>query len=309
MAATIAGLTIKVPVPQNNIIGTVRFSGDRFMLSRKVLYLIIISAIVLLTGCRGGSKVITQTENFDFEEMKNSPWAIGGVYLNTNFVPDGAAEKEIKPFLTPWHAISEVFSPMLYGGFMQTEPTMEVWTFGTVFSQVPEEFLKAVADGVANSKAPTRDQIKDIAENLPKVQYLVFARLDDTELVTDQDMASTVVDQRNRDGRDPHANSLARTVIIRRGVYMSMEVYSLTDGTMVWSGKADTWDEDFLNGDANEQSNDVRVLKEGEGSEVTEIQLDGIMRKGPSLFDVADETCVKLVSAIKLSSPEKGHEF
>lgn len=261
-------------------------------------YLLLIAALLVLAGCRGGAKVVTQTPGFDFGQMKESAWAIGGVYLNSNFIPDGAAEKELKPFLTPWYGISEAFSPMLYGGFMQTEPEMEVWTFGTVFSLVPQADLKPAANLVSSSKAPTRDQIQTIADNLPNVRYLVFARLDDTELVTDQDMASTVVDQINRDGRDPHANTLSRTVIIRRGVFMTMEVYDLTDGTLVWSGKADTWDEDFLNGDANEQSRDVLVLREGEDSEVTDIHLDGIMRKGPDLFGGVRETCGKVVEEL-----------
>ena len=269
------------------------------MSPKNYLHLWLMAALLVLAGCRGGAKVVTQTPDFDFGQMKESAWAIGGVYLNANFVPDGAAEKELKPFVTPWHAVSEVFSPMLYGGFMQIEPQMEVWTFGTVFSLVSEVDLKAAADFVSHSKVPSRDQIQSIADHLPNVRYLVFARLDDTELVTDQDMASSVVDQMNRDGRDPHANTLSRTVIIRRGVFMSMEVYDLTDGTLVWSGKADTWDEDFLNGDANEQSKDVEVLREGEDSEVTDIHLDGIMRKGPGLFDGVRETCGKVVGELK----------
>jgi hypothetical protein len=266
------------------------------MLMKKYTYLLMIMALILLAGCRGGAKVITQAEGFDFEEMKQSSWAVGGVFLNKDFVPDGAAQKELQPFLTPWNGVSEVLSPMLYGGLLRVAPEMELWTFDTVFSRVPEVELKELAEELANSREPAPGKIKNLTESLAKVRYVVFARVDDTQLDTNEDMASSVVDQMNRDGREPHANTLARTVSIRRGVFMSMEVYDLQTGIKVWSGEADHWDEVLLTGEANEQSRGVQVLRDGEDSEVTQILLDGIMRNGPSLLAGIRETCAKLAN-------------
>lgn len=258
-----------------------------------------------MVGCRGGAKVITQTENYDFEKMKESSWAIGGVYLNADFAPDGMAKKELKPFLKPWDALSEELAPKLYGGFMKVDYGMEVWTFSTVFSRVPEASLMAVSEYITQSRMPSIEHLKNLADHLQGVRYLVFARLDDSDIDTDQDFASLAMDQRNRDGRDPHANTLARTVTIGRSVLMSMEIYDLEDGTRVWSGKADSWDEILLTGEANEQSADVLVLKDNESSEVTDIHLDGIMRKAPGLMGLAGVACGKLPSAINSSIPEK----
>jgi len=273
------------------------------MFTKRLPYLLL--GLLLLAGCRGGSKVVSQAEGFDFEEMMQHPWAVGGVVINSTMVPDGAAEKELQPLQKQWSGFSETCAPMLYGGLLRVAPEMELWTFDTVMSRVPEADLKALLKDLERSRQAAPGSIRNLSEYLPKVSYVAFGRLDNTELVTNQDMASTVVDQMNRDGRQPHANTLSRTVSLRRGIYMSMEVYKISTGTMVWSGEADYWNAEFLDGDANEQSNDVQVLKNDDESEVTQILMDGTMRNGPGLIDGIRSTCVKLTMAMKQGTIEE----
>ena len=231
------------------------------MFANRKSYLFLFVILLLMTGCRGGSKILTQAEGFDFGKMKQFPWAVGGVVINSNFVPDGAAQKELQPLTDHWSSFSEFCSPMLYGGILRTAPNLELWTFETVLSLVPAMEIKGLYKDLERSQLPNPETIRNLQQYLPKLRYLVFARLDDTRLATNQDLNSTVVDQRNRDGRDPHANVLSRTVNLTRGVWMSMEVYDISTGALVFSGEADQWDGDLLSGKSNKQSEEVTLLR------------------------------------------------
>jgi len=270
-------------------------------------YLLLIAVLLLMTGCRGGSKVLTQAEGFDFDEMRKSTCAIGGVVINTSLVPDGAAQKELLPFAEQWNTFAEFGSPMLYSGLLRAAPEMELWTFETVLSLVPTPELKEIFKDVERLRRPNPGNLKNISKHLPKVSHLVFARLDDTRLETDQDMISVALDQRNRDGRDPHANTLARTVTLRRGVYMSMEVYDLSTGNLVWSGEADQWTNDILSSGANKQSPDVELLREGEDSEVSQVLLDGTMRNSPGLIEGMEDLFAKLAFEMKAGTIKRSN--
>lgn len=278
------------------------------MFGKKYSYLFLVVLVLLFAGCRGGSKVVTQAEDFDFQEMRQSAWAVGGVVLNSKFVPDGAAEKELKPLVSSWNGVSAAFSPMLYGGFLSVAPEMEIWTYDTVLSLVPENELKEFYNQLAIRQKLSTAQLNNISAYLPGVRYLVFARLDDTDLVTQQGGAASALDQRNRDGREPHANVLTRTVTIGRGVFMSMEAYDLENGAMIWSGEADSWDEKILSGDSNLQSKGIKLVSEEEDAEVSKILLDGTMRDGPSLTDGVRNACGKLAEAIKWGPKEVDSE-
>ena len=277
------------------------------MFANRKSYLFLFVILLLMTGCRGGSKILTQAEGFDFGKMKQFPWAVGGVVINSNFVPDGAAQKELQPLTDHWSSFSEFCSPMLYGGILRTAPNLELWTFETVLSLVPAMEIKGLYKDLERSQLPNPETIRNLQQYLPKLRYLVFARLDDTRLATNQDLNSTVVDQRNRDGRDPHANVLSRTVNLTRGVWMSMEVYDISTGALVFSGEADQWDGDLLSGKSNKQSEEVTLLRGGEDSEVTQILLDGTMRNGPELVAGLEKTCIILPQEMAkglLDSPE-----
>jgi len=253
-------------------------------------YLLLIAVLLLMTGCRGGSKVLTQAEGFDFDEMRKSTCAIGGVVINTSLVPDGAAQKELLPFAEQWNTFAEFGSPMLYSGLLRAAPEMELWTFETVLSLVPTPELKEIFKDVERLRRPNPGNLKN-----------------DTRLETDQDMISVALDQRNRDGRDPHANTLARTVTLRRGVYMSMEVYDLSTGNLVWSGEADQWTNDILSSGANKQSPDVELLREGEDSEVSQVLLDGTMRNSPGLIEGMEDLFAKLAFEMKAGTIKRSN--
>jgi len=267
------------------------------MPTKRLLCLLL--GLVLLSGCSGGAKVLIQAEGYDFEEMQLHPWAIGGMALRTGLDVDGAAGKELEPLLEDELGLSVACSSMLYSGILRTAPEMELWAFGTVQELVPQALLKSYLSDIELSRQPDPSDLKKLSLLLPEVEYIVFGRLDDTRLLTDQDVSSRVTDQMNKDGRDPHANSLSRTATLRRGVFMSMEIYSLQKGELVWSGKADHWDEVFISSSNIEQMGNIQVLKEGDDSEETRLQMDGTIRKSPGLLDGMRECCVSLAAEMK----------
>ncbi len=261
---------------------------------RMRLIALIILLPLVLAGCSGRVTNQSQVEDFNLDTMLGWPWAIGGVVLNPRLDPDRVAQKELHSLADPWHAVSDEYSPLLYGGFVERAPQMELWTFASVFGQVPEPALKALQDGFARSQILGASDFSPISSAMPRIRYLVLGRIDGTEIDTYQDAATKEEDQRVKDGRNPHGGSLNRSLTVRRIVNMTMQVYDLRDGQMMWSGSVERWKNELFTGAEVDKAMDIRVTKGSEEGRDTEISIEGTPLRTPSLAAVVDAACSAL---------------
>jgi hypothetical protein len=257
-----------------------------------VLFLVL---MVGLTACSGRLTNMSQTDDFNIEEMLESPWAIAGVVLSPRLDPDRVAQQEIRPLQQTWQGAAEFYSPMLYGAFVERVPQMELWTFDSVYGQMPEAELKILLEGYARSRVFDSDDFQSVVQALPRVRYLVFARLDGTEIETRQDAPTREEDQRVKDGRDPHGGSLSRSVFVRRSALMTLQVYDLADGRMLWSGSVESWKDELFNSGESIQDSGAIVAQDSPEGGKPEISIEGTPMRTPALAKVVDQVCSDLV--------------
>jgi len=137
------------------------------------------------------------------------------------------------------------------------------------------------------------DQVKGLAQSLPDIRYLVLARIDANTVEFCENTPVPLEDQMAQDGRDVHANSQGRAIRSQRKATVTMEIYSLEDGTAVWSGQVERKDTDLYANEVSTTPDGFQVQKK-EG-ELPEIEVDGSQLRAPGLDGILSAACEALV--------------
>ena len=271
---------------------------------RRCFFLMLILAFALTAvGCSSKVQNVKLASGFELPDALDESWAIAGVALNSNLVLDGVADREVRALGNHWAAFPEAHSSKLYGSFLQYEPQLKLMPYGAVVGQLSEAQLIEANESFALKGDLTTVQLDGFKLALDPVRYLVMARLDETRIATSTASFTESAEMQAQQDRDPHsATTLAgRLASQKRYLEMSMKIYDLYTGQVVWSGEVEKTDSRMLGFD-QEASEDVKVERDDQ-DEPVRIDLEGTPLVAPgmdrAIQDCFDELVIGLMPVEK----------
>ncbi len=238
---------------------------------------------LLLAGCTGlrpGStpnndeRVWFSDPAFEKSGLQGKKLAVGGVLLRNGAPLDRFAGLEVPRFELTCDLQAELWSSSLDGALIALTPQTELEYWAGTIQRVDPEVVDATYGVYARRSLLKPDLLAHWAEALPGVDYLAFARIEDTWL--------------DNTGQSPWARSAG----MGRVVAVTLDIYDLKEGRSVWSGM-----------NQRHQTEGRTPLREGDGSRSSGTDVDGTTVAAPTLQKGLTYALEEVVLQLKRSLP------
>ncbi len=201
------------------------------------LLLLILSTIA--GGCAGNVRTVHHSADFYRADLTAGRLAVGGCVLSS--VLAGDARRQVPDGLPAGDVLAQAdaWSPVLYGHLLAAGPDVPVWPWAAVRGACPDSLLEDVLRALARGSVLRPAQLTPLHQGLEGVAYLAVARITGDETTLHEGVGAAVDNQRVRDGRDLHGSPGDAGLKTRRKVTVTLEVYDLAAGRVVWTTTAD----------------------------------------------------------------------
>ncbi|MCP4572166.1 MAG: hypothetical protein GY838_07400 [bacterium] len=254
---------------------------------------VLAAALILTAGCTTKVETIHTGADFTPAALEEGILVLGGFVMASRLALDPA--QEMPPGFAPdGHADqSDAWAPLLYGQFLAGAPQVQVWPWDQLAGRSDSATVALVQASVARGGVLRRDQLDQLAADLPEARFLAVARLDRNEVSLHESTEHAERTSWERDGLDGETQVRDRSLVTRRLVEVTLDVYDLAEGRSVWTATA-TRDAKELYNFAEAEETAVA----GDMAENTAVRVKGTPRQGPPLEGLLEKACGQLVEQI-----------
>lgn len=248
-------------------------------------------------GCAGSVQNVHQAEDFDAARLRDSRLGVGGfvlgsrVQLDSSTLDDGARE------LVTHADQTDEWAPILYSQLLTQRRDLTTWPWPSVRDQVPADLLAAIHETFARGGVLDPEQVQQLRTYLPALDLMALGRVEGTTVSINDNDATDREMQRMRDGDEATTASLSSTKSTRREAEMTLDIYDLHSGQLVWSGSVKRHRDQLYYPDADGNPGGVQV-QPADGDNPGRILVGGKGVPAPPLAEVLEFLCEGLVQEL-----------
>jgi hypothetical protein len=248
---------------------------------------------MMVPGCAGKVETIHTAADFDPAALETGIVALGGFVVATRLATDPAQEPPTGVAVDDPLAQSDAWSPLLYGRFLTDAPRVRTWPWSQVSGRVEPAHLAEAHAMIARGGVLRRDQLDELAAELPEVRYLAFARLDRNEVELQPSTEQAARTSWEREELENDTQIRDRSLTARRTVAVTLDLYDLRTGRSVWTTTASVEAGELYNFEEAQATEAT-----GELADNPAVRVRGTPRQGPALDGVLEKACGKLVESL-----------